>query len=106
LEASRPGTSAVERLESLVDQLSAPVSKPQRTRILVKAQARMILVDSDEIIYIRANDSGIAVVAKDAEGVSNYRTVEELAAALDTEIFWRPHRSYIVNINHIKEVVP
>src|SRR6185437_1204346 len=94
LEASRPGTSAVERLESLVDQLSAPVSKPQRTRILVKAQARMILVDSDEIIYIRANDSGIAVVAKDAEGVSNYRTVEELAAALDTEIFWRPHRSY------------
>lgn len=106
LEASAPGTSAVERLESLVDQLSAPASKPQRTRILVKAQSRMILVDSDEIIYVRANDSGISVVAKDAEGVSNYRTVEELNAALDAEIFWRPHRSYIVNINHIKEVVP
>lgn len=106
LEASTPGTSAVERLESLVGQLSTPASKPQRTRLLVKAQSRMILVDSDDIIYVATHDSGIAVVAKDAEGVSNYRTVEELAAVLDTDIFWRPHRSYIVNINHINEVVP
>ncbi len=106
LEANTPATSAVERLESLVGQLAAPASKPTRTRILVKAQSRMILVDSDDIIYIGTNDSGIAVVAKDAEGVSNYRTIEELAASLDREIFWRPHRSYLVNINHIKEVVP
>ena len=25
---------------------------------------------------------------------------------LDSESFWRPHRSYLVNIHHIKEVVP
>lgn len=106
LEASTPATSAVERLESLVGQLSAPASKPPRTKILVKAQARMFLVDSDDIIFVCTEDSGISVVAKDAEGVSNYRTVEELAAALDPDIFWRPHRSYLVNINHIKEVVP
>ena len=34
------------------------------------------------------------------------RTIEELAGALDAEVFWRPHRSYLVNINHIKEVLP
>jgi len=27
-------------------------------------------------------------------------------AALDADVFWRPHRSYLVNIHHIKEVVP
>ena len=37
---------------------------------------------------------------------SNYRTIEELAAALDADVFWRAHRSYLININHIKEVVP
>ena len=26
--------------------------------------------------------------------------------ALDSETFWRPHRSHLVNIHHIKEVVP
>jgi two-component system LytT family response regulator/two-component system response regulator LytT len=46
------------------------------------------------------------VTAKDVEGSSNYRTLEELNAALDSESFWRPHRSYLVNIHHIKEVVP
>jgi two-component system, LytTR family, response regulator LytT len=99
-------TSAVERLESLVGQLSAPPTKPSRTKILVKAQSRMLLVDSDDIIYVGTEDGTITVFAKDAEGVSNYRTIEELAAALDPDIFWRPHRSYLVNINHIKEVVP
>ncbi|HEV2206253.1 MAG TPA: LytTR family DNA-binding domain-containing protein [Candidatus Acidoferrales bacterium] len=106
LEASTPANSAVERLESLVGQLSAAPPKPPRTKILVKAQARMFLVDSDDIIYVSSQDAGITVVAKDAEGVSNYRTIEELAAALDADIFWRPHRSFLVNINHIKEVVP
>jgi two-component system, LytTR family, response regulator LytT len=99
-------TSAVERLESLVGQLSAPPTKPSKTKILVKAQSRMLLVDSDDIIYVGTEDGTITVFAKDAEGVSNYRTIEELAAALDPDIFWRPHRSYLVNINHIKEVVP
>ena len=38
--------------------------------------------------------------------MSNYRTIEELASAVDSDKFWRAHRSYLVNINHIKEVVP
>ena len=40
------------------------------------------------------------------EGQSNCRTLEELLAALDQNLFWRAHRSYLVNINRIKEVVP
>jgi two-component system LytT family response regulator/two-component system response regulator LytT len=40
------------------------------------------------------------------EGQSNYRTVEELQASLDPKTFWRVHRSYLVNVNRIKEVVP
>jgi len=26
--------------------------------------------------------------------------------ALASDIFWRPHRSHLVNIHHIKEVIP
>ena len=40
------------------------------------------------------------------EGHSNCRTLEELFDNLDPNLFWRAHRSFLVNINHIREVVP
>jgi len=100
-------TSPVERLENLVGQLSGPKPRAsQPTKLLVKAQSRMILVDAEDMIYASIQDGSITIFARDAEGLSNYRTVEELMEALDPDVFWRPHRSYLVNINHIKEVVP
>jgi two-component system LytT family response regulator/two-component system response regulator LytT len=100
-------SSPVERLEELVGQLSAPGSRvAQPVKLLVKSQSRMFLVDADEMIYASIQDGTITIFARDFEGVSNYRTIEELAASLDTDRFWRAHRSYLVNMNHIKEVVP
>jgi two-component system, LytTR family, response regulator LytT len=104
-------TSAVDRLQTLVGQLGAAAASPapkaaHPVKLLVKSQARMILVDAEDMIYASIQDGSITIYARDAEGVSNYRTVEELMEALDPDVFWRPHRSYLVNINHIKEVVP
>ncbi|HSY58336.1 MAG TPA: response regulator transcription factor, partial [Terriglobales bacterium] len=99
-------TSPVDRLETLVGQLGAPKAKSaQPVKLLIKSQARMFLVDAEEMIYASIQDGTITIFARDAEGVSNYRTIEELAGALDGDVFWRAHRSYLININHIKEVV-
>jgi two-component system LytT family response regulator/two-component system response regulator LytT len=98
-------SSPAERLETLVSQLG--MAKPaQRVKLLVKTQQRLMLVDADDVVLASIEDGLITVVAKDMEGSSNYRTLEELQASLDSDIFWRAHRSYLVNINHIKEVVP
>ena len=100
-------TSPVERLESLVGQLSMPAGRaPQPAKLLIKSQSRMFLVDADDVIYAAIQDGAITIFAREVEGISNFRTIEELAAALDADKFWRAHRSYLVNINHIKEVVP
>jgi two-component system, LytTR family, response regulator LytT len=101
-------TSPVERLETLVGQLGAgvPPKPAQPVKLLVKSQSRMFLVDAEDMIYASIQDGTITIFAMEAEGVSNYRTIEELAGALDADVFWRPHRSYLVNINHIKEVMP
>ena len=96
-------SSPVDRLELLVGQLnaSAPKTKaPLTVKLLVKAQSRRSGPPH------RPGSSAIAIFSREIEGESNYRTVEELAAALDPDVFWRPHRSYLVNINHIKEVMP
>jgi len=93
------------QLETLVNQMGA-AKTTQPVKLLVKTQQRLLLVDADDIIFASIDDGLISVVAKDVEGSSNYRTLDELAASLDSERFWRPHRSYLVNINRIKEVVP
>jgi two-component system LytT family response regulator/two-component system response regulator LytT len=95
--------SPTERLEALVGQLAAPKSP---AKLLVKAQGRLFLVNADDMVYASIEDGVIRIFARDFEGLSNYRTIEELQASLDSDIFWRAHRSYLVNMNHIKEVVP
>jgi two-component system response regulator LytT len=103
-------TSPVQRLETLVSQLGAAevprLRAAQPVKLLVKSQQRMILIDAEDMIYASIQDGAITIYARDAEGESNYRTVDELAEMLDPGVFWRPHRSYLININHIKEVVP
>ena len=39
-------------------------------------------------------------------GHSSFRTLDELQTRLDPAVFWRVHRSHLVNITKIKEVVP
>lgn len=101
--------SPVDRLETLMGQLGAhasPRPAAQPVKLLVKSQSRMMLIDAEDMIYASIQDGSITIFGRDVEGVSNYRTVEELMETLDPAVFWRPHRSYLVNINHIKEVVP
>lgn len=87
---------------------AAPAAKPalQRTKLLVRTQNRNFIVDAQEVIYATIDDGLITVVATGVEGHSNYRTIEELQSNLDPETFWRVHRSYLVNIHRIKEVIP
>jgi len=85
----------------------APASQPApRTKLLIRANNRNFIVDANDVIYATIDDGLITLVATNIEGHSNYRTIEDLQANLDREMFWRVHRSYLVNINRIKEVVP
>jgi two-component system LytT family response regulator/two-component system response regulator LytT len=94
-----------EKLDTLMKLLEQ--QKPQTTtKILLKANNRLFLVDQKDICFASIEDGVISVVAQNMEGQSNCRTLEELLASLDTNLFWRAHRSYLVNINRIKEVVP
>ena len=105
-------TSATDRLEQLVAQLSVP--KPAVSaapvKVLVNVQAnqqqRLLLVDGEDLIFASIDGGTITIIARDLEGSSNYRTLEDLQEALASDSFWKPHRSFLVNIHHIKEVIP
>jgi len=79
---------------------------PQRTKLLVRSQSRHFIVDANDLIYATIDNGVISLITTSMEGQSTYRTIEDLQANLDRDLFWRVHRSYLVNINRIKEVVP
>lgn len=83
---------------------SAPPSQP--AKLIVQAQSRLLLIDQADICFAAIDDGIIRVVTRAFEGQSKCRTLEELMELLDPAHFWRAHRGYVVNIDHIREVVP
>jgi two-component system LytT family response regulator/two-component system response regulator LytT len=75
-------------------------------RLLVRNGARNMIVDPQELIYATIDSGVITLITTQVEGQSSFRTLEELQAALDPDLFWRAHRSFVVNVNRISEVVP
>ena len=75
-------------------------------KVVVRAQSRLLLADQKDVCFAAIEEGRISVVTKTVEGDSNCRTLEELMEQLDPDHFWRAHRSFVVNIQHIREVVP
>jgi two-component system response regulator LytT len=104
LESARSGELSREALEQIVDAVAS--RQTRRAQVVVKVADRMLLVQAEDVIYASVNEDEVSVVASQVMGSSNYRTLDELQAQLDDKQFWRVHRSYLVNINKIKEIVP
>ncbi|MBY0507800.1 MAG: LytTR family DNA-binding domain-containing protein [Bryobacteraceae bacterium] len=81
-------------------------SGERRSKLVVKAGQRNLIIDVQDLIYATIDEGLITVVTTQCEGETFYRTIEELQSNLDPEIFWRVHRSYLVNVNRIREVIP
>ena len=78
----------------------------RREQLAIKVDERFLLVHADEVVHASVEDDQVRVVTNSLSGTSNYRTLDELQTRLDPAVFWRVHRSHLVNINKIKEIVP
>jgi two-component system response regulator LytT len=97
---------AIQERQKAIPTEPSPRLTPQRTKLLVRNSNRNFIVDAQDMIYATIENGLITLVTATMEGHSNYKTIEDLQANLDRDTFWRVHRSYLVNINKIKEVVP
>ncbi len=104
LGADRAGGLVNDRLERLVKMMGD--RQIRRDQVAIRAGDRFLLVQAEEIIHASLADESIIIVTGQVTGTANYRTLDELQARLDPEVFWRVHRSHLVNINKIKEIVP
>jgi two-component system, LytTR family, response regulator LytT len=100
--------AALRAPSAAADGSARPSSAEARRsgKVVVRAQSRMLLVDQRDVCFASIDEGRITVATKTLEGDSNVRTLEELMEHLDPAQFWRVHRSFVVNIQHIREVMP
>jgi two-component system LytT family response regulator/two-component system response regulator LytT len=91
-------------LEKVIEAVSA--RQGRRDQLAIRVGEKFVLVQADEVVHASLVDEAIVVVTNAVSGTSNYRTLDELQARLDPDVFWRVHRSHLVNITKIKEIVP
>jgi Response regulator of the LytR/AlgR family len=90
-------------------QKAAPTPAEQEavsiSRIIAENKDRMVLVDVDKIYYAFVKRDMVYIKTYDEEMLTRF-TLKELEAKLGGKIFFRSHRSYIVNIHKVKEILP
>jgi two-component system LytT family response regulator/two-component system response regulator LytT len=96
-----PMNDQLERIVQLIE-----TKRPRPEQVAVRIGERFLLVQAEDIIYASMADDSINIVTGQVSGGSSFRTLDELQARLDPAVFWRVHRSHLVNINKIKEIVP
>lgn len=109
---------AIDRVRPMLAQQSALderlsrflASMPSRQRHLAKIPVRrrrhLLLIDAHEIVYSYVRDGVVFIATQDHQDMVSYRTLDEFGSELDPEIFHRVHRSYLANVNHIREIIP
>ncbi|MFP5248225.1 MAG: LytR/AlgR family response regulator transcription factor [Acidobacteriota bacterium] len=113
LATEPPSSATPDAIESQLDALLRLLKHPQGSgraaqpaKLIVQAQNRLLLIDQSEICFAAIDEGVIRIVTRALEGISKCRTLEELMELLDPAHFWRAHRGFVVNIDHIREVVP
>jgi two-component system response regulator LytT len=92
-----------EKIQALLKSMGKPKTLPPH--IPLRRGKKIVLMNPADIFFIRSEQGVTMVMTQSGEYWSSY-TLAEIEEILDDQIFFRSHRSTIVNLNKIKEIVP
>jgi two-component system response regulator LytT len=100
----------VDRLRETLTRIrkhlaSPPVKQHQASKILVDDKEKMAVLNPETIYYAARVDRFIEIHTEKGK-IETKMTLQELEEKLRGYSFFRPHRSYLVNLDYIKEIVP
>ncbi|WP_373898119.1 LytR/AlgR family response regulator transcription factor [Haloimpatiens sp. FM7315] len=80
-------------------------SKPSKNKITVWKDNKMLVLNINDIYYCKAEE-GETIVCTEKEDYILNQTLSHIEKKLSSKIFFRTHRSYLVNLDKIKEINP
>lgn len=96
-------TTAVERVTQL---LESPEKQPdERNRIVVKTNNEIRIVPVNELYYLEAYDDYVKLFTRDTYYLKK-KTMNYYEQLLDETVFFRTHRSFIINLQQLTKIEP
>jgi len=98
----------IHRLENgQIAETREPSSDPERLfKIPVKGEGSVTLVHPGDILFADADEGRAALHTTTGEHLVTQFTLTELEQRLSSRGFFRAHRGYLVNLQHVAEVIP
>jgi len=105
----RPLCQTVYEMENgrIVEQYNQAESEPQANlpfKIPARLEGKVVLVNPADILYATVEDGRTALSTPDGN-IPTHLTLTEVEERLTHSGFFRAHRSYLVNIQRVKEVI-
>ncbi|MBI5206571.1 MAG: response regulator transcription factor [Candidatus Firestonebacteria bacterium] len=76
-----------------------------KDKLIAEKSGKVILIDINTIVYISTENGGTYIKTQDTQYLTRYN-LTQLEKKLTPLSFFRTHRSYLVNFNHVTEIIP
>lgn len=80
--------------------------RSMRGKLLIDDGDKHVVVDPEGILYAVREERVVRIVTAEGQRITSKSTLQELEEKLVGHSFFRPHRSYLVNVNRIAELSP
>ncbi|SHH26762.1 LytR/AlgR family response regulator transcription factor [Desulfosporosinus lacus] len=80
-------------------------SKPLLNRLPVNCNRRIVLVDIESIVFVETDNRSCLIHTKNGDLTENL-SIGEYEKRLSGHRFFRIHKSYLVNLEHVQEIFP
>jgi two-component system LytT family response regulator len=87
-----------EGVQTLINDPASPLSN----RVAVPSRDGLVLLRHEDILYLEASDSYTVVHTKDGKRSISSKHIRVFEQNLDPRKFFRAHKSYIINLEHLK----
>lgn len=90
---------------SLEKPAGAERAKPQG-RMMLKHRDGVSFINMADILLVQREERSTVIYTADGSSYATSDTLSETEAKLDPQVFFRCHRSYIINLNRIHDITP
>ncbi|WP_018661617.1 LytR/AlgR family response regulator transcription factor [Heyndrickxia acidiproducens] len=100
--------AAYQRDRNSREETASPLEKensPGTKRVNLRKDEKIIVTDANDIFYCEAREKTTIVYTREETYVMPMN-ISEFQTHLPPDLFYRCHRSYIVNLTKIREIVP
>ena len=94
------------RARPALEKPAAPERARPQGRMMLKHRDGVSFINMADILLVQREERSTVIYTADGQSYATSDTLAETEAKLDPQVFFRCHRSYIINLNRIHDITP